>query len=144
MAATDEALCEKLRAHGHALVQGCSSLPRIDGIGIGLTPSTDDYLLGLLAVGQACNLVWVERLEASVRTVLGNLAPVSRLMLEHALDGDYPEVVVRLFERRDRSALFDFMRHGETSGFDMLCGMLGALWISAPNTMQMIGAAGSL
>lgn len=115
-----------IERHWMALCRCQGDLPDISGYGAGLTPSTDDYLLGMLAVGHAMGYTWHGLLVRSVSEVLPGCSPVSRMMLSQALCGRFPEVIVAYFEKRDHTSLIDFVRHGSSSGFDIVFGLLSA------------------
>lgn len=97
--------------------------PDISGFGCGLTPSTDDFLLGALACSDATDSWGAVAIREAVRRALTGMSPVSRSMLSCALEGKYPEVVLRYVEQRNSDNLLAFMRHGSTSGFDMAYGI---------------------
>lgn len=117
----EEYVCNLIRNFTSALPDG--PCPDISGFGCGLTPSTDDFLLGMLAYADATDSWGAVAIRETVRRALPNMSPVSRSMLSCALEGEYPEVLLRYIERRDTDSLMAFMGHGSTSGFDIAYGV---------------------
>jgi hypothetical protein len=113
---------------------------KIVGLGLGLTPSGDDFLTGFF--GAACCFA---NDDAFRRTVFGSMRSVihrtslpSFFMLKAALRGLYPEPLVRLLislmTRRVedlRQAIDSLNRLGATSGQDFLAGVLCYLQVSS-------------
>ncbi len=127
-AATDVAVESLLKRHKEALLSG-APLPALCGLGVGLTPSSDDYLLGALAYGRLCGAVWYERLAYGVEEQLQACSPVSRCMLAAGLEGKFPEVVLNFLTHPGKKSSLAFLGHGATSGFDVVFGILSAaLW----------------
>ncbi|GEK88492.1 Protein of unknown function [Alkalibacterium putridalgicola] len=109
------------------------SLKKFIGLGVGLTPSGDDFLTGLLA---ALYHYDTERLFlAPIRRQLrldhieGKTTRVSKYMLYLALDGQFNEALLALFDSRVPVAqsLDKVNSIGSTSGTDMLSGVGFAL-----------------
>ena len=113
---------------------------RLIGLGIGSTPAGDDALVGMLAAAQRFgDLGWLDGggLD-SVRAAIaempaGATTPAGRAMLEQAAGGCYPLALVNLVrnlgcpacERSGWTTACDrLLRLGETSGQDMLAGVL--------------------
>lgn len=107
------------------------------GLGIGLTPSGDDFLCGLLA-----GLLWkneagcpmLHALSTRLRHALPRTNPISAAFLNCALDGQFSEAVIRFFALSPMSSASEtaacqegFRAIGHTSGFDALSGILYAL-----------------
>ena len=115
------------------------SLPIIAGYGRGMTPGTDDYLLGLHAglarmsvADRPRRRVLHENIEASIiRTT-----ETSGVMLRDALAGSYPEVLVRYCTDPSPCNLLQFIQHGATSGFDMILGLLAACSLAENDSNQ--------
>ncbi len=104
-----------------------SRLSHVIGLGIGLTPSGDDFLegmfAGLLLAGQ-----WEhplrQCLDLTVRRRLDRTNLISRAFLRCAADGLFSEAV-QVFATWDSlsEATSGFERMGNSSGLDMLCGI---------------------
>lgn len=116
-------------------------LERLVGFGGGLTPSGDDFLLGLLAASRFLSTAaGRDTMTATVAGVLPTLAAAttseSCRMLEAAVAGHYPEPILGLLHaagendgegvRRWAGCLGEL---GATSGQDMLAGVL--FWLDA-------------
>lgn len=125
-AACDPAVAALLKRHARSIKGEGDPFVDVSGFGCGLTPSTDDYLLGALACCAACGLPAEARMRANIERSLDGMAPLSRAMLSHALDGRYPEVVLDFMRYSDARHLLAFVRHGSTSGYDMVFGLCAA------------------
>lgn len=101
--------------------------PLISGFGCGLTPSTDDFLLGALSCAAAMGSSSLATVRKNIQSSLVEMSPVSKSMLSCALDGRYPEVILNYLKERNTSSLLAFMRHGATSGFDTVLGIYALL-----------------
>ncbi len=114
---------------------------RLVGLGPGLTPAGDDWLAGWLVGVRAAAAMNSDRppldLDAVGRAVVGSARPrTSRLslaFLQAAADGAAAEpwhALLAALAGADqtplRHAAAEIMRHGATSGFDMLAGFLAA------------------
>jgi len=107
------------------------------GLGSGLTPSGDDFLCGF-----AASIVWTVRSGSGNENILGKIEKaikkhsratnlLSSQLLEHALRGEVDERVERflkaMFGESDENLRFlteQVVRIGETSGVDMLLGLM--------------------
>jgi hypothetical protein len=105
----------------------------IVGYGIGLTPSADDFLLGISSIfdffGEATRR---EILAAYIEKHLHTTTEVSGWMLRYGIRNKlYPEIILEYLEHPYSGKLKadDFLKHGSTSGIDLLCGMLYGLGI---------------
>lgn len=105
------------------------------GLGAGLTPSGDDYLLGCLLVLSRSVMANGSSLVSLKRGIIDNLASttsVSRSYLQAALDQRYSQPLRTLLSEADsdtghlEAALDDVMAHGATSGQDICTGMIDA------------------
>ena len=105
------------------------------GLGIGLTPSGDDYLVGLLLVLNHSAAADSFKLSAIKKTILDNLeatTSVSQAYLQAALERRYSEplrdLLVAFTGQADtyESALQTVLAHGATSGQDTCTGMIDA------------------
>lgn len=105
------------------------------GLGIGLTPSSDDFVLGMLAVFHRYRHPLESVLKGCLSRQLSRTTPVSREMLRHALGDRYPLYVREFFHEveysrtPDPACLKEFLLHGHSSGTDLLCGILWGLRI---------------
>lgn len=110
-------------------------LQSLVGLGLGLTPAGDDFIVGYLAASplsdraRADRRLLVEALPSLART---RTTDVSARMLEAACRNEFAEPVVELVESlaRTRNGLFraaeDLLALGGTSGADTLAGVLFA------------------
>lgn len=105
----------------------------IVGYGIGLTPSADDFLLGISGVldyfGEQRRK---ELLAAYVEKSIGTTTEVSGWMLKYGLRNRlYPEIIMDYLGQpaSERLRIEDFLKHGSSSGIDLLCGLLCGLQI---------------
>jgi len=128
-----ELACAAQQRDAVAMAGGCRSLL---GLGIGLTPSGDDFVTGFLAalhLNDPCGLQPIlPALRGLLRSALHDCHAVSRQMLTDALDGDFPETLLAVVE--DLAAASDpehsiagAMAVGHSSGADTLCGLLFGL-----------------
>jgi len=100
------------------------------GLGIGLTPSGDDFLTGLLATWQyfdaslykkveKCNTDWLQQLKRRTTTI-------SYFMLKQCLEGQVNEALLDVLDNLDGNPI-PYLRRilaiGSTSGTDMLTGV---------------------
>jgi Protein of unknown function (DUF2877) len=108
---------------------------RLLGLGYGLTPSGDDFVLGMIGI------FYLEGLDLSelegIITEYDN--PFSRTMLEDALEGFYAEPVLALLRHFSRGdcppeAVRAVQAMGSTSGKDTVAGMLYGLYLSGAVT----------
>jgi hypothetical protein len=122
-------------------------LSELVGFGPGLTPSGDDFLLGLLgadrlfgsAAGGRCDARFMREVRCHLPALLrsaGSTTTQSCLMLEAALMGHFPAPVSRLLaslERRDeeeiRESVARLRKIGASSGEDILAGII--FWLDA-------------
>jgi hypothetical protein len=116
---------------------GPMDLSRLVGLGIGLTPSGDDFLAGVLAAEAAFNESQGHRPVHSIdRGVLSarlqSTSPAGRTLMRGALAGQFPKYLVDLIEalcaplrgvRMLREAVDEAAAHGATSGIDSCTGV---------------------
>lgn len=119
------------------------------GLGPGLTPSGDDYLVGLLAGLDAAG----HRSRPALATAVRYAAPdrttwIGATTLRHAAAGRYAErlhdVLIALADGAAvglESAVERAMAYGATSGADTLVGLFAALGIAATERARGAGAA---
>jgi len=134
---------EALRAVDVASALG----PTVDlvGLGTGLTPSGDDYLVGMLAGLEATGHPAHRPIAAAIAaSAAGRTTAIGAAMLAHAARGAFTErlhdvLVALAIGRPDglRTAMARAMAYGATSGSDTLVGLFGALDIA---TLRRAGA----
>lgn len=100
------------------------------GSGVGLTPSGDDFLTGLLAVWQYFDFPLYKEFEVYrddlIRNLYGKTTDVSYFMLKHCLEGEINQAMLDILENLDScpdSYLQEALDIGSTSGTDMLIGL---------------------
>lgn len=110
-----------------------STAPNIIGYGSGLTPSSDDFVLGLLSVYLYVADKGSETLIQYISLHKAKTTEVSKWMLHYAsINRLFPLVVKRFFLQNgsnEREAWLDFLNHGGTSGIDLLCGIYTGLFL---------------
>jgi hypothetical protein len=110
-------------------------LGELVGFGPGLTPSGDDFLLGLLAASHAFQSDQRDAIEFDVAALVADGAQAtvrqSQYMLNAALKGHFPEPVINLLVALGQSISEDVRKAarrlrglGSASGQDMLAGIL--------------------
>lgn len=115
------------------------------GLGPGLTPAADDFLVGFLAAHKLVSSSFGERIgENSVKTKLEERAriktvPTSSQFLKYALDGIFSEILYLVFddlrssaEDGGREKIEYFLKWGHSSGADTLTGVAFGLWSMIP------------
>lgn len=100
------------------------------GLGVGLTPSGDDYLTGWLAVLASSGRT-MQGLEAAIANNLTRTTKVSQLYIKAALNREFAWPVRELCRAVSAdesviSATETMMSHGATSGQDIMTGMIDA------------------
>ncbi len=112
------------------------SLSSIIGLGIGLTPSGDDFLCGVLAgliLRDCTDHPFSTALQEQITQKLPDTNDISRTFLQCALQGQFSEAVCSLRHASDAAQLSAaFSAVGHSSGMDTLCGILYALTLSLP------------
>jgi hypothetical protein len=121
------------------------AMKQVIGLGFGLTPSGDDFLIGFLGASYffAHGDDFRKAVFTSVRPLIHRTSLPSFFMLKAALEGLYPRPLSELFRVLEdggagevRRATGRLTEIGATSGQDMLSGVLSWLHISS-----MCGAA---
>lgn len=112
------------------------SLSSLIGLGIGLTPSGDDFLCGVLAgliLRNCTSHPFSLALQQQLTTRLPDTNDISQAFLNCALQGQYSEAVCSLCHAAEEAQLSAaFSAIGHSSGMDTLCGILYALTLSLP------------
>lgn len=106
-------------------------LEKFVGLGLGLTPSGDDFLTGLLATWQYFRYPLAEEALANhkdewITQLKGKTTDVSYFMLNYCLEGQVNEALLSLLEHLDSDPspyLQQVLAIGSTSGTDMLTGV---------------------
>ena len=121
-------------ARNHQWTLCAETLCGLIGLGIGLTPSGDDFLSGVLAALQITKPRHGPLCEALSDTVLASLArtnDISSAFLKCAAGGLFSEAVITLFRSHTGSAIEAacraFLQIGHSSGLDTLCGITWVL-----------------
>ncbi|HHR5860825.1 DUF2877 domain-containing protein [Providencia alcalifaciens] len=110
------------------------------GLGIGLTPSGDDYLVGLMAFlllkNHPANSFYISFYQGILHSK-GNTTPISAITLEKALDQGYREnmhqLIQCLVDGRNENIypkILEILNIGSSSGCDMLFGIRDALFLT--------------
>lgn len=112
--------------------QAMIHLGSLVGLGQGLTPSGDDFLVGLLAAFHRALPLRQEMLASLSQTLRGALTQtndISSAFLAHAIKGEFSSGIVALLNAQDPDdAEIDRMvstiaGYGHSSGIDTLCGI---------------------
>lgn len=120
--------------------QSADKFASLTGLGIGLTPSGDDFLCGLLASLMARGL-WEAPFSLHLRRAIRQSErctnPISATFLDCALAGQFSEAVIFFFQGenaadREHEAESRFAAIGHTSGMDTLCGIYLGLRLVFP------------
>ena len=106
-------------------------LSSLIGLGIGLTPSGDDFLCGVLAGCIFDNLEkhsFVKLLKKQIQNNLQNTNDISRAFLSCALNDNFSTPVLNLPYFKSPDEVYDnFKKIGHSSGIDTLCGIYYSL-----------------
>lgn len=101
------------------------------GLGIGLTPSGDDFLCGVLAGLKLSGMessVFALHLKKRIADCLADTIEISAAFLSCALEGQFGLAVNNLLNLPSAEQMrSDFLAIGHSSGMDTLCGVLFAL-----------------
>jgi hypothetical protein len=121
-------------------VATAQALGQLAGLGPGLTPSGDDFIVGYLAaLHSRCSCEpllrsFLDELTAPLTELAAAANPISRQFLLDALEGDFSESLERLVlavraddEPRLRESVARLVRTGHSSGTDSLLGVLFGL-----------------
>lgn len=114
--------------------EAASILAEVLGLGIGLTPSGDDFLCGVLAGLIFCNQAahpFALELARQIRARLYDTNDISRAFLNCALDSHFSKAVSTLSLLPSAEDILEsFSAIGHSSGMDTLCGIAYALNLS--------------
>ncbi len=112
-------------------------LTHLIGLGIGLTPSGDDFLTGILAGTSLCDQnqsPFAAMLKKEINKHLSDTNDISKAFLTCALKGQFSQTIKTLQEHPDMDATSiqkSCLKIGHSSGIDTLCGIyfyLNTLW----------------
>lgn len=106
------------------------TLERMVGLGVGLTPAVDDFLLGILLLLDVLCEPRRSELTKALIPLLPRTTEVSSAMLANGCTGRYPEPLLALFSTAPKKlsvALANVAGYGHSSGHDTLCGIAFAL-----------------
>ena len=108
-----------------------NALSNLIGLGIGLTPSGDDFLCGVLAGCIFDSLekhLFVKLLKKQIQNNLQNTNDISRAFLSCALNDNFSTPVLNLPYFKSSDEIYDnFKKIGHSSGIDTLCGIYYSL-----------------
>lgn len=123
-------LCSSCLLEGR-IEAAAEALRKMVGLGIGLTPSGDDFLCGVLAgirlYGRESSSFYAS-LEKELESHLTDTNDISRTFLVCAMQGQFSLPVIQLTAKKvPLDILEEFSQIGHSSGLDTLCGLLYAL-----------------
>lgn len=102
-------------------------LVQLIGLGIGLTPSGDDFLTGILAGLTLChkqNHPFSIHLRGQIQNHIKDTNDISGAFLTCALENQFSEAVNALPHLPDTNSILEsFLQIGHSSGIDTLCGI---------------------
>lgn len=102
-------------------------LSRLIGLGLGLTPSGDDFLCGMLAgfhLLDRNNHTFTQCLRHYIKENIKNTNEISQAFLKCALHGHYSLAVNKLWSNPSYEQISQmFLQIGHSSGMDTLCGI---------------------
>lgn len=106
------------------------ALKTLIGAGAGLTPSGDDFLLGMLFVLKVARHRRADDLATAITGMLDRTTTISRAMLQYGCRGHFGEQLLALTRPSPLSLNHRLLRvaeYGHSSGHDMLTGMFFTL-----------------
>ena len=105
----------------------CKDLSKLIGLGIGLTPSGDDFLCGILAgltLLNRQNHTFTKCLQYYIQQNLRNTNEISQAFLRSAVDNHFSYAVNALWNNPSSEEITkEFLSIGHSSGIDTLCGI---------------------
>ncbi len=121
----------KLKIYLQALSQNSCIDNKLNvfGFGRGLTPSSDDFILGISAVFQYIGDLRLNAIKNHGEKFLETTTYISSQMLKNAWNGQYNMYLHKLFQAIEEDEvseeiLLDIISYGHTSGIDTLCGII--------------------
>lgn len=131
-----QAISKKLNLARRDFLQDPNSIKsasQLIGLGIGLTPTGDDYLLGFLAVTKlsAHRTGATNRLPGNIRELMTRTTRISQHFLKAATENQFSDLTYDFLVsmengQKDQKALEALMSYGASSGSDIATGMLDA------------------
>ena len=113
--------------HKEQYMEASNVISELVGMGIGLTPSGDDFLCGILAGFQIQGNEHshkVAHFREAIREKLSRTNEISRAFLTSAMDGHFSQAVNELWNNPDEETIVKmFGSIGHSSGMDTLCGI---------------------
>ena len=107
--------------------EAAAGLSGLIGLGIGLTPSGDDFLCGVLAgltISMCQDHPFALALQDEIHSRLSDTNDISRAFLSCALEGQFSQPVVQLSSMVSPEEISrEFARIGHSSGMDTLSGI---------------------
>ncbi len=109
------------------------------GTGMGLTPSGDDILIGIIAALSLCDnqesgIYWLKQSQQKILNYLDSTTIVSKAFLQHAIQGRFPELLIDFIVNMNSAdkdklcaAVTRLTRFGSSSGCEMALGSMIAL-----------------
>lgn len=117
--------------NAEAWQKSAAQLSTLIGIGIGLTPSGDDFLTGVLAgfiLINKPNHPFCQQLKKAISQQLHRTNEISAAFIKCALNGRFSQHICQLKAFSPVSQILaDFTRVGHSSGIDTLCGIYWTL-----------------
>lgn len=129
------ALLDTTQKAGSLLESAADELVHLIGLGIGLTPSGDDFLTGICAGLLLCNKeqsAFSGIIRRLIREHITDTNDISGAFLLCALDGEFSQSVNSLWRNPGQTSeeiLTSFLKIGHSSGIDSLCGIFYVLKI---------------
>ena len=115
----------------HDYENACRELSKLIGLGIGLTPSGDDFLCGILAglkLINRQNYTFTKCLQYYIQHNLKNTNQISQAFLRAAVANHFSQAVNILWNNPSLEEItMAFQSIGHSSGMDTLCGIYYAL-----------------
>lgn len=110
------------------------------GFGIGLTPSADDFLVGVLLIMDALKEPKRGSMASVLTQFLSRTTDISKAMLQNACEGRYGVQLLALFNTSCDLpvAIAQVVDYGHSSGHDMLCGAAFALRCLLPDANSSV------
>jgi len=131
-----QAISKKLNLARRDFLQDPNSIKsasQLIGLGIGLTPTGDDYLLGFLAVTKlsAHRTEAIDKLSGNIRELMTRTTRISQHFLKAATENQFSDLTYDFLVsmengQKDQKALEALMSYGASSGSDIATGMLDA------------------
>lgn len=98
------------------------------GLGTGLTPSCDDWLVGYLYTLSRMGVLAIHEIiaDAILRHICTYTNEISAAYLKAVIRGDFYEMLERCLFSQEEDPVFRLLEVGSSSGSDMLSGMIAA------------------